>query len=100
MKDLKEGQNVSISLYNLEKKYGGVKGLAQSLKTNLSVSLLYSKNFRPVPLEEKMTKKHVWKCNLLYVFIIFCRFGSNKLKVRKMRTLWEMILENFEDTIL
>lgn len=47
-----------------------------------------------------MTKKHDWKCNFSCVFITFCRFGSNKLKVRKMRTLWEMILENFEDTIL
>jgi hypothetical protein len=35
VKDIKEGQNVSISLFNLEKKYGGVNGLARSLKTNI-----------------------------------------------------------------
>ena len=28
------------------------------------------------------------------------RFGSNKVKERKMSTIWEMIFDSFEDKIL
>jgi len=39
LKDLKKGKTVSVSLYNLQKKYGGVVGLARKLKTDLKVIL-------------------------------------------------------------
>lgn len=29
-----------------------------------------------------------------------CRYGSNKQKLRVVKTFWELVLENFEDKIL
>jgi len=76
--DLQEGTDVSQSLYELQNDYEGVKGVIASLRSDVNNGIHAESD-----LDER--KKH---------------FGENKDKPRKIKTLWELILENFEDCIL
>ena len=38
--------------------------------------------------------------NEIYYLMLLFSFGTNTLRLRKIKTLWELVLENFEDHIL
>ena len=46
------------------------------------------------------TNKYAYKGKIIVSLNFEFRFGSNKVKERKMSTIWEMILDGFEDPIL
>lgn len=70
---------VSVSTFTFWRKHGGVKGLAQKLRTD------YKKG-----IEGSQSDLHSRKE----------KYGSNTKRLPKIRTLCELILENFEDKIL
>lgn len=70
---------VSIAVHKLWTHFGGAAGLAAGLKSDTKVGIEGS---------EKDLKERV------------DRYGTNKKRMPKIRTLLELILENFEDRIL
>jgi hypothetical protein len=73
------GGKVSHSIYNYFKLHGGAAGVARSLKTSLKTGI----EGTPADLKERVNK-----------------YGSNKKRLPRIRTLCELVLENFEDRIL
>jgi len=76
---MEPGQSVSVSLFNLQKRLGGVDNLVKSLHSDVQNGI----SDNPDELESRVK-----------------RYGSNKIKERRMKTVFEMIGEAFEDTIL
>jgi Ca2+ transporting ATPase len=56
--------------------------------------------FRKVSRAVKVIYNKERKCKFIYEIILFFRYGSNAKRPPKIRTLCELILENFEDKIL
>lgn len=73
------GEKISESNYNLWNNLGGPQGLLAALKTHAKTGIEGSKD----DISSRVNK-----------------FGSNKKRIPKIRTLWELVCENFEDTIL
>lgn len=74
-----EDTKVSISLHLLQKRHGGTENLARSLNSNVKTGI------------EGSAQDIISRAE---------RYGSNKQQPRKIKTLWELVIENFEDTIL
>jgi magnesium-transporting ATPase (P-type) len=72
-------KKVSVSLYQFWKTYGGIRGLAQRLNTHPKNGIEGSQ----ADIAQRQAK-----------------YGSNQKRLPKIRTLLELILENFEDRIL
>jgi len=75
----KSGGKVSTSLYDYCHTMGGPKGVARGLKSDIKLGIEGSKDDIA-----KRTEK----------------YGENRKRLPKIRTLFESILENFEDRIL
>jgi len=73
------GAKVAISLHKLWSEFGGTAGLAAGLKSDAKVGI----DGTPQDIKERVD-----------------RYGTNKKRMPKIRTLLELILENFEDRIL
>lgn len=54
--------------------------------------------FRTASKGQKLIRQREPKRNT--IFFKYNRFGTNTQRLRKIKTLWELILENFEDHIL
>jgi len=74
-----EGQDVSISLHNLQENFRGVEALAKDLNSDTRNGIDGSQ--RDIARRIQL-------------------FGDNKNRPRKIKTLWELVAENFEDFIL
>lgn len=70
---------ISVSVHDYWKTYGGAKGLAQMLRTDLKKGIEGT--------EEDVQARAE-------------KYGANTKRLPKIRTLCELIMENFEDRIL
>ena len=79
IKNYAEGKKISLSLDFLFSKFEGMEGLHKALKTNPKDGISSD------PTEMDFRKR---------------TYGENYKRPPKIRTLWELIIENFEDRIL